>query len=283
MYEVFCSIYRRTTSNQKVNIPHDLGKLEAHLKTSPLVHNDNKLKRRILQCLKKSVQDPQQRESVLQCCHRNNNCLVLKKDEIFPHGIRRYMCRKQSDVTDVHTDKVKCKGDVTDVRTDKVKCNGDVTDVRTDKVKCNDGVTDVRTDKVKCNGDVTDVHTDKVKCNGDVTDVRTDKVKCNDDVTDVRTDKVKCNDGVTDIHTEMVKCNGDVRAIENHVCKGDDGIKVKSGVNQNKEDNSFDLVSAIMRLSFLDVEIVHLYSEGIEMTIADLILFVYFYHLMVSL
>ncbi|XP_041358719.1 glutathione S-transferase C-terminal domain-containing protein-like [Gigantopelta aegis] len=167
---------RKADINESVNIPQDLARLEAHMKTSPLVHNDNKLKRKIVQFLKKDVQDPKEREHVLQCCRRENNCLVLETDETFPHGIRRYVCKKVE--------------------------------------------------------------------------------ICEVDVTDVGSSKMKSVDGVT--------------GTGNHVCEG------------NKGSNSFDFVSAIMRLSFMDVEIVHLYSEGIEMTIADLILFVYFYHLMES-
>lgn len=50
-----------------------------------------------------------------------------------------------------------------------------------------------------------------------------------------------------------------------------------------KGDNSVeDLIRGIESLTYLDVELLHLYSEGIEMTVADLVLFVYLYHVIVS-
>ncbi|XP_071088238.1 glutathione S-transferase C-terminal domain-containing protein-like [Haliotis cracherodii] len=51
-----------------------------------------------------------------------------------------------------------------------------------------------------------------------------------------------------------------------------------------KGDNSVeDLIRGIESLTYLDVELLHLYSEGIEMTVADLVLFVYLYHVIEAL
>ncbi|ESO93684.1 hypothetical protein LOTGIDRAFT_104845, partial [Lottia gigantea] len=44
-----------------------------------------------------------------------------------------------------------------------------------------------------------------------------------------------------------------------------------------------EIISAFKTIAILDVEFVHVYSEGLEMTVADLILFVYCYLLMKSL
>ncbi|XP_067663724.1 glutathione S-transferase C-terminal domain-containing protein-like [Haliotis asinina] len=59
---------------------------------------------------------------------------------------------------------------------------------------------------------------------------------------------------------------------EKHIYNGSTQITAKG-------DNSVeDLMKGIESLNYLDVELLHLYSEGIEMTVADLVLFVYFYH-----
>ena len=42
------------------------------------------------------------------------------------------------------------------------------------------------------------------------------------------------------------------------------------------------LFEMIQTLTYLDIRLVHLYSEGMEMTIADLCLFSYLYFLLVS-
>ena len=43
------------------------------------------------------------------------------------------------------------------------------------------------------------------------------------------------------------------------------------------------ITDVVERLTYLNVEYVHTYSEGAEITLADLILFVYFYYFMVSI
>ena len=43
------------------------------------------------------------------------------------------------------------------------------------------------------------------------------------------------------------------------------------------------ITEVVERLTYLNVEYVHTYSEGAEITLADLILFVYFYYFMVSI
>ncbi|XP_046581966.1 glutathione S-transferase C-terminal domain-containing protein-like [Haliotis rubra] len=59
---------------------------------------------------------------------------------------------------------------------------------------------------------------------------------------------------------------------EKHIHNGSAQITAKG-------DNSVeDLIKGIESLNYLDVELLHLYSEGIEMTVADLVLFVYLYH-----
>ena len=42
------------------------------------------------------------------------------------------------------------------------------------------------------------------------------------------------------------------------------------------------LCEMIQALTYMDIRLVHLYSEGVEMTIADLCLFSYLYFLFVS-
>ncbi|KAK7473499.1 hypothetical protein BaRGS_00035252 [Batillaria attramentaria] len=126
-----------------------------------------------------------------------------------------------------------------------------------------------------------------------------DPGKCGDVLKEVRVEKshllvervTRLHHGWRKIHVDKalrnsVQCGGDCDGVNNRDTVGENDIARLESLSLQDGDvlnGGQDLRVLVQSLTFHDIKLVHLYSEGVEMTIADLCLFVYLYFLLESL
>lgn len=89
------------------------------------------------------------------------------------------------------------------------------------------------------------------------------------------------NEG-TDCQNQSVNCCLEAKLEKNKNTKSAKSDNLCDCLNGDMFSDVDDLSSFLKKLTLFDIDLVHQYSEGISITIADLVLFSYVYHLLVS-
>ncbi|KAK6172982.1 hypothetical protein SNE40_016526 [Patella caerulea] len=245
IYQLITLIRNRVIDDkEEVEIPVNLMKLEMHFEKPPKIHNDHKLKKALLVKNREQILNPESGTEFLENGCKKGSQFLIECDITLPHGLQRYRVFKNVNNT------LYLKSD---------------RDYRREKAK---------KEKVPRNPDrpITKPRT------------RTDEEKA----AQKRAKKKRRKDRETAKYLEEISLEREkINANSNNLEKEFQELSVNGSSDIQQEllepHANEEIRNCFKTISTLDVEFIHLYSEGLEITVADLILFVYCYFLMQSL